>query len=246
MSRDHAKTLDLAGGDRAISDRRSLHHCPWQPHRGRRRHRDHHAGGRRRPRRIACLCALRRDGGRGGRAYRGDAGRIAAGCTREDLAAAMPAGAARNALDCALWDLEAKRAGVPAHVFAGLDRIALATTCFTISLGTPDVIDGRRPRRAAGDDPEDQARCRRRVTRRASPRCALRARRGACRRCRRGWSEAALPACCRPAGRRGRPGGAALAAKPSAILAGLRGIVPICRRRKRPRRRRSRRSRRSL
>ena len=34
----------------------------------------------------------------------------------------MPAGAARNALDCALWDLDAKRSGVRAHVTAGVDR----------------------------------------------------------------------------------------------------------------------------
>ena len=36
----------------------------------------------------------------------------------------MPAGAARNAVDCALWDLEAKTLGVPAYRIAGLDRLA--------------------------------------------------------------------------------------------------------------------------
>ena len=41
-------------------------------------------------------------------ALRGD---IEAGLTREALAGAMGPGAARNAIDCALWDLEAKRAG---------------------------------------------------------------------------------------------------------------------------------------
>ncbi len=50
------------------------------------------------------------------------------GGNRQDLAAALPPGAARNALDCALWDLEAKIAGVPAHVLAGIDRISPATT----------------------------------------------------------------------------------------------------------------------
>src|SRR5688572_11273581 len=41
--------------------------------------------------------------------------KVEAGLTRSDLQAALPAGAARNALDCAFWDLEAKRSGVPAH-----------------------------------------------------------------------------------------------------------------------------------
>ena len=39
---------------------------------------------------------------------------------RERLPHSMPAGAARNALDCALWDLAAKRAGQRAHELAGL------------------------------------------------------------------------------------------------------------------------------
>jgi len=44
---------------------------------------------------------------------------IEAGLDRRTLQSAMPPGAARNALDCALFDLEAKRAGCPAHVIAG-------------------------------------------------------------------------------------------------------------------------------
>ena len=44
---------------------------------------------------------------------------IAKGATRQDLPALLPAGAARNALDCALWDLEAKQAGRPAWELAG-------------------------------------------------------------------------------------------------------------------------------
>src|SRR5215217_480241 len=43
----------------------------------------------------------------------------AGGLTRAALQDAMPAGAARNALDCALWDLEAKAGGRPVHVLAG-------------------------------------------------------------------------------------------------------------------------------
>ncbi|WP_293868812.1 N-acetyl-D-Glu racemase DgcA [uncultured Alsobacter sp.] len=67
-------------------------------------------------------------------------GLVEQGCDRVELAKGMPAGAARNALDCALWDLEAKKAGVPAHVLAGIARLSPATTCFTISLGLPEVM----------------------------------------------------------------------------------------------------------
>jgi L-Ala-D/L-Glu epimerase len=56
---------------------------------------------------------------------------------RARLQAALPAGAARNAIDCALWDFEAKRTGQRAFVTAGLVAPAPVTTCFTISLGTP-------------------------------------------------------------------------------------------------------------
>ena len=49
----------------------------------------------------------------------------------------MKPGAARNALDCAFWDLEAKRARRPAHELAGLPAPRPLTTAFTISLGTP-------------------------------------------------------------------------------------------------------------
>ena len=63
------------------------------------------------------------------------AGAIERGLTRQDLQAALPAGAARNALDCALWDLDAKRTGVLAHVAAGIDRLVPVTTAYTISLG---------------------------------------------------------------------------------------------------------------
>lgn len=65
---------------------------------------------------------------------------IEAGADRAALAKLLPAGAARNALDCALWDLEAKRAGVPAYRLAGLSRLEPATTAFTISVGAPDEM----------------------------------------------------------------------------------------------------------
>lgn len=57
--------------------------------------------------------------------------------TRDALAVGMSAGAARNALDCALWDLEAKRTGRPAHDLAGLKPPAPRATCYTVSLGAP-------------------------------------------------------------------------------------------------------------
>lgn len=66
--------------------------------------------------------------------------KIAQGLSSSDLADAMPAGAARNALDCALWDLEAKRAGKPAWTLAGLDTPQPLITAYTLSLGTPDAM----------------------------------------------------------------------------------------------------------
>jgi L-alanine-DL-glutamate epimerase-like enolase superfamily enzyme len=49
----------------------------------------------------------------------------------------LPPGAARNALDCALWDYAAKRDGVPAWSTAGLDGLKPVTTAYTLSLGDP-------------------------------------------------------------------------------------------------------------
>lgn len=66
--------------------------------------------------------------------------RLAAGLDRQTLQDAMPAGAARNALDCAFWDLEAKRSGRPAHALAGLPAPHALTTAFTISLAPPDAM----------------------------------------------------------------------------------------------------------
>jgi len=69
------------------------------------------------------------------------AGAVADGLDRASLAAAMPAGAARNALDCALWDLEAKRSGVPAWRTAGLIAPPAAlTTCYTLSVDEPAAM----------------------------------------------------------------------------------------------------------
>ena len=73
-------------------------------------------------------------------ALRGMEDPIARGLTREGLQTAMLPGAARNALDCALWDLAAKQAGRPAHELAGLDAPRAVTTAFTISLAAPDAM----------------------------------------------------------------------------------------------------------
>lgn len=59
------------------------------------------------------------------------------------LAAWLPAGGARNALDCALWDLRAKQTGVAAWVAAGLPALRPLTTAFTIGLGTADQVRRR-------------------------------------------------------------------------------------------------------
>jgi L-alanine-DL-glutamate epimerase-like enolase superfamily enzyme len=65
------------------------------------------------------------------------AGAIAGGLDRAALQSALPAGAARNALDCAFIDLEAKRAGVPAHALLGLAPPRPCITAYTISFGAP-------------------------------------------------------------------------------------------------------------
>lgn len=60
--------------------------------------------------------------------------------TREMLRERMPPGAARNALDCALWDLEAKEAKRRVWELAGLLAPHPLTTAYTISLGTPEEM----------------------------------------------------------------------------------------------------------
>jgi L-alanine-DL-glutamate epimerase-like enolase superfamily enzyme len=67
---------------------------------------------------------------------------VADGLNRDDLQRVMPPGAARNALDCAFWDLAAKRAGKPVYALAGLPAPRPLTTAFTISLGSPEAMAG--------------------------------------------------------------------------------------------------------
>ncbi len=59
---------------------------------------------------------------------------------RDRLQRDWPADAARNALDCALWDLEAKRAGRPAAELAGLGGLRPVLTCYTLSLDEPAAM----------------------------------------------------------------------------------------------------------
>ncbi|MEZ5655960.1 MAG: N-acetyl-D-Glu racemase DgcA [Sphingobium sp.] len=59
------------------------------------------------------------------------------GLSRTAIQRDMPKGAARNALDCALWDLEAKRAGVPVWQLAGVEPPRPLSTAFTISMNSP-------------------------------------------------------------------------------------------------------------
>jgi L-Ala-D/L-Glu epimerase / N-acetyl-D-glutamate racemase len=68
------------------------------------------------------------------------AGPIARGLDRTDLQAALPAGAARNALDCAFWDLAAKRSGKPIHGLLGVPPPDPLVTAFTISLAAPQTM----------------------------------------------------------------------------------------------------------
>ncbi len=58
--------------------------------------------------------------------------------TRETLQVALPPGAARNAVDCALWDLEARQTGIPAWQRAGLHHLRPELTAFTLSLDDPE------------------------------------------------------------------------------------------------------------
>ncbi len=79
----------------------------------------------------------------------GMAGAIGAGAGRDDLLRLMPRGAARNALDAALWDLAAKRAGVPVWRLAGLRAPEPLATAITISLAEPAIMEARASAAAA-------------------------------------------------------------------------------------------------
>lgn len=79
------------------------------------------------------------------------AGEIRKGITREELQHLLPAGGARNAVDCALWDLECKKTGKTIWQLTGIDPKPV-TTVFTIGLEpTPEEMAAKAA--AAGDAP---------------------------------------------------------------------------------------------
>ena len=73
---------------------------------------------------------------------------LAGDISRADLQQALPAGAARNAVDCALWDLEAKAAGRRVWELAGLQAPGPEITAFTLSLDTPENMRAAAARNA--------------------------------------------------------------------------------------------------
>ncbi len=68
--------------------------------------------------------------------------------SRMSLQDLLPAGAARNAVDCALWDLDAEARGIRAWDLAGLSAPDPVTTAFTLSLDTPDSMEAAARRHA--------------------------------------------------------------------------------------------------
>lgn len=65
---------------------------------------------------------------------------IEAGPSRGELRAILPPGGARNAVDAALWELEAARAGVPVATLAGVGEPRPVRTTFTVSADTPEAM----------------------------------------------------------------------------------------------------------
>ncbi|MEM7498851.1 MAG: N-acetyl-D-Glu racemase DgcA [Pseudomonadota bacterium] len=93
------------------------------------------------------------------------------GLDRDALQEAMPAGAARNALDLAFWDLEARKAGtrvweLPAYAALGGRQPAPVPSCYTLSIDTPDRMRDAAARQSTrpllkvklGAGPEDMTR----------------------------------------------------------------------------------------
>lgn len=76
---------------------------------------------------------------------------VESGAGRFAINQQMPAGAARNAVDCALWDLEAKKAGISAFAASGIGQLMPVVTAYTLSLGTPEEMGAAA--RAASERP---------------------------------------------------------------------------------------------
>ena len=70
-------------------------------------------------------------------------GAVVSGLDRETLQRAMPPGAARNALDCAFWDIDAKRAYCNVADLSGLGAMTPVVTAITLDLDTPETMAER-------------------------------------------------------------------------------------------------------
>lgn len=68
---------------------------------------------------------------------------IEAGVDRADLREILPAGGARNAIDAALWELEAQKTGIPVWKLAGLPEVKPVVTTFTLGADDPAVMAER-------------------------------------------------------------------------------------------------------
>jgi L-alanine-DL-glutamate epimerase-like enolase superfamily enzyme len=67
-------------------------------------------------------------------------GAVFSGLNRDTLQLALPPGAARNALDCAFWDIDAKRAYRSVAELAGLGVAPPLMTAFTVAFDTPEMM----------------------------------------------------------------------------------------------------------
>jgi L-Ala-D/L-Glu epimerase len=70
-------------------------------------------------------------------------GAVTSGLNRDTLQSAMPPGAARNALDCAFWDMDAKRAYCSVAELAGVGMVRPVVTFFTLDFDTPERMAGQ-------------------------------------------------------------------------------------------------------
>ena len=101
---------------------------------------------------------------------------VRAGMTRDELQTRLPPGGARNALDCALWELEAKLSGTPVWQLAGVPAPQPRVTTFTLPADDPSVVAAKVQRlgyakaiklKLDGDLPADRERIR--IVREARP-----------------------------------------------------------------------------
>ena len=104
---------------------------------------------------------------------------IEKGINRADVPRLIQPRAARNELDCALWDLEAKQRGIPVWRLAGLDPPKPLVTAYTLSLDSPEAMADAAARASARPllklklgAPEGDAE-RLRLIRKAAPKCRL-------------------------------------------------------------------------